>query len=283
MLLLLLACAGPAKDDTAADDTASSAALTLDTCETSVDTSLGAPWTWFRCATITVTGEDVVIHTNGLPPHPSPYYPTDDPNWEAFDSRDGEWHQNPNTIAEQDITLRVPLEPTAKGITITDEMVDRSAASSEDEYHGATQGVGIDGTMLFAGFAAPGDDIAEEEYTFDLYEGHPEMTGTYHHHGANPAALAVLEANGLVTSTEPGAAELELYGFMCDGTVVIGCDELDGSAVSGDLDGQNGHVGDLADKDGRTLFTSRYHIHACSALGDHLTPEIQYYDDGTCL
>jgi hypothetical protein len=274
MLFLLLACTGATQDDTAGDDTASGGPLTLDTCGGSVDDSLGAPWTWFRCATITESGGDVVLYSNGLPPHPSPYYPTDDPNWEAFDSRTGEWHQNPNTIAEQDITVRIPVDPTPKGITITDDLVDRSAGDSTDEYHGATQGISPDGTMFFAGFAAPGDDISEEEYTFDLYEGHPEMTGTYHHHGSNPAAEAVMAANDL---------SVDFYGVMCDGTVVIGCDELDGTAISGDLDAQNGHLADIADPDGRVLFTERYHIHACDDLGGHLTPEIQYYDDGTCL
>lgn len=162
-------------------------------------------------------------------------------------------------------------------------MVDGEAGTSNEEYRGDFQGIGLDGTALFAGVAAPGDLLSEEEYTFDLYEGHPTDLGVYHHHGANPAALAVLEWLGEVTTSVPGEAEVELFGMMCDGTAVLGCTELDGSAVSADgLDAQNGHVGTLADAAGTVLFTERYHVHACAALGRTYTPEIQYYE-GTCL
>ena len=46
-----------------------------------------------------------------------------------------------------------------------------------------------------------------------------------------------------------------------------------------DLDGQNGHVHDLKDKDGVTHFTQRYHTHVCKAKYMHtmFAPEIQYY------
>ena len=257
---------------------------TLDTCDTTIAAEAPDFFQLYRCVDVTVTGDEVALASIGLPPHPSPYYPETSENWEAFDDRGGDWFQNPNEIAQQAITVTVPLEPVAKGLTITDAMVDLSAGTSDDEYNGGNVGIALDGVMLFAAMAAPGDDIAEEKYTFDLWEGHPQNTGVYHHHSANPGGLAVLEAAGWTTSTVPGEAEIELYGIMCDGTVVLGCTELDGSAPAADLDAQAGHVHDLVNTDGDTWFTERYHTHMCDALSAHVyTPEIQYYEGCAAL
>ena len=124
-----------------------------------------------------------------------------------------------------------------------------------------------------------GMDITTERYTFDAYNAHPSPDTTYHYHTTMPGALEVLAHLGLVTSTTPGEAELEVYGIQCDGTVILGCTELDGAARSGALDAQGGHVGDLVDDDGTTHFTARYHVHVCAG-GHEYTPEIQYY--ATC-
>ncbi len=270
-LLLLAAC----DDDTAAinDDL-----RTLDNCETTVADDVPAFFQeLYRCVDVALADDEVAIATVNLPPHTSPYYPTNDPNYEAFDDRGGTHFQNPNVLAEQAMTITVPVEPTAKGITITDDMVDLSAGTSDEEYPGGN-GVSLDGTVIFAAMAAPGDDITQEDQTFDTWEAHPEGTGVYHHHGPNPAALTVLEALGMVTTTTPGEAEVEVYGIMCDGTVLLGCTEADGSAVdTADLDAQNGHLHDIVAASG-TWFTDRYHTHVCTAFGHAYMPEIQYYE-----
>lgn len=259
-------------------------AQTLQTCGTDVADDVPAFFsTYFRCVEATVDGDDVVLWTDDLPPHPSPYYETSHPNWVAFDDRGGDWFQNPNVLEAQDLTMRVPLEPTPRGVTITADLVDRAAMTSDEEYELAeVQGLAIDGTGLYSGLAGPGDDIREEKYTFDLYEGHPQQEGAYHHHSPTPGPLAVLAEAGLVTTTTPGEAEVELFGVMCDGTVVLGCTELDGSAPdSADLDAQLGHVHDVTDADGTTHFTERYHTHVCAAFSDDaFTPEIRYYECG---
>jgi hypothetical protein len=81
----------------------------------------------------------------------------------------------------------------------------------------------------------------------------------------------------------PGSAELGLYGIICDGTVLLGCTKLDGSAPNtARLDAQNGHVHDLRDSAGRVHFTGRYHTHVCATMtpARKFMPEIQYYS--TC-
>ena len=128
-------------------------------------------------------------------------------------------------------------------------------------------GVALDGVALFNPLAAPGDDIEDEKYTFDSNEGHPQQQGAYHYHAVAVGPLAVLQALGLTTSETPGDAEIELYGVMCDGTVVLGAKELDGSAAGSDLDLQAGHIHDLVNGNGTVMLENRYHIHMAPEIG----------------
>jgi hypothetical protein len=248
--------------------------LTLTTCTTSIDSD--APdffQTYFKCITTTTDSTFVTVSSDGLPPHRSYYYGEDDPNYEDFDySRGDEYSPNPNQISEQDISIQIPTNPTSKGLTITTALVDGTVGTSDEEYPMGASGIALDGVALFNPLAAPGDDIADEAFTFDSYNSHPTGTGFYHYHTSAPGPLEVMESLGL---------DAELYGIMCDGTVVLGCTELDGeTADDGDFDAQNGHVHDISDEEDTVIFEDRYHTHICPDLfTDHLyTPEIQYYD-----
>ena len=71
---------------------------------------------------------------------------------------------------------------------------------------------------------------------------------------------------------------------MCDGTLVLGCTELDGTAPSAsDFDAQNGHLHDIS-AGGTTHFTNRYHTHVClNQWPDYpFFPEIAYYEEPNC-
>jgi hypothetical protein len=241
---------------------------------------------YFRCVDVALEGADVVVRTRSLPPYSTYYYGPASPKFAPFDtSRGPEFHPNPNLIAEQRVALRIPLAPAPRAdLVVTRELVDGMAGGP----HGATEyrlgpaGVALNGVALFSGVAARGGDIEVEKYTFDAWNGHPDPRGGYHYHGVSAGPLAVLAESGLVTTTRPGAAELELYGVMCDGAVVLGCTEMDGDEPArADLDAQNGHVHDVRDRAGATLAAARYHVHLCSRWADAsriLTPEVQYYD-----
>jgi hypothetical protein len=112
---------------------------------------------------------------------PSAYYPEDDPNYVEYDDRGGSHERNPNQLDVQNYEMEVPLDPTPKGITIDASLVDNTMGTSNEEYGGGPQGIALNGAIAFAAMAAPGDDLADEQYTFDLYEGHPAGT-TYHYH-----------------------------------------------------------------------------------------------------
>ncbi|MCO4746624.1 MAG: hypothetical protein KC912_17650 [Proteobacteria bacterium] len=238
---------------------------------------------FWACADISNASGGVQVSTDGLPPHQSAYYATDHENYVAFDTRGGTHRVNPNTLGSQNISFTFPDDPTPKGITITDAIVDNEMMTSDEEYSGGPVGIALNGVSIFAAMAAPGDDLWEEQYTFDLYEGHPAGT-TYHYHFETPGPLEVLQHKGWSTSSTPGQGDVELYGLMCDGTVVLGCTELDGSAPDdGDFDAQNGHLHDI-DDGSTTHFENRYHTHVCpDEWPDYpFFPEIAYYQTTTC-
>ena len=239
--------------------------------------------TYFRCTDISIDGDVVVITGSNLPPHYSYYWGTDNALYEEFDySRGDQYRPNPNEIATAQFTLRIPLNPTPTGISVDDTTVNADTGDNTD-YPLGTAGVAIDGVSLFNSLAAPGADIIDERFTFDSNEGHPQDRGVYHYHAVTHGPLTVLQSLGITTTNVPGEAEIELYGMMCDGTVVLGYSELDGTENGGDLDAQGGHAHDIVDVDGTTLLEDRYHIHMYPEIGFEprgLTPEAQYYS--TC-
>lgn len=256
---------------------------TLDSCPESISSDVPSFFQkYFKCMTITKNGSYyIAFESIGLPPYESWYYDDAHPNYIEWVSQGAGYFLNPNTISPQDIIMTVPINPVPKGLTITDALVDGTVGTNTNEYPMSTAGLALNGISLFNPMAAPGDDIWEEIYSFDYYNGHPDAMGTYHNHTISPGPLEVLAYNGLITTTTPGSGEIELFGIMCDGTVVLGCTELDGSAINtSDFDAQSGHAHDLVDEDGVTQLSNRYHTHMCWAQEDNkLTPEIQYYED----
>jgi len=272
LLSLLLVGCGAADDDD--DDTSSD-------CTTNIDDGASAFFqAYFLCVDVS---SDNTIESDSLPRHESPYWGEGHDLWIAWDDRGGGYAQNPNTIGTSTFSFTIPTNPVPQdGLVIDASVVDTTMATSEFEYSGGPVGMALDGVSMFAAMAAPGDDIYDEAFTFDLYEGHPAGS-QYHYHWHSQGPLEILEAKGLTTAVVPGEAELEVYGIMCDGTVVLGCTELDGTAPdTTDFDAQNGHVHDLSD--GSTnYFSDRYHTHVCQELGLFaLFPEIAYYETTGC-
>ncbi len=276
---LPLGLAGCATDD--GSDTKNPG--TYETCTTTIASDVPDFYkTYFRCVSISMSNGAVVISSDGLPPHKSYYYGSAHALYTAFDtSRGAAYHPNPNVLKEQSLSITIPASPKARGLTIDSKAVDGTVGGS-NEYRLGSVGIALDGVALFNPLAAPGDDIEDEKYTFDSYNAHPNDDGTYHYHTVTKGPLELLKTLGLASSDTPGQADIEVYGVMCDGTVLLGCKELDGSAVTASgLDAQNGHVHDIKDKAGTVHFAGRYHAHVCETVGTHkFTPELQYYD--TC-
>ena len=284
-LLILISCEDKKNPPTVeiGDDIIPEEQITLENCIGEIDTDVPEFYKkYFKCVDIELTENGVMLTTDGVPPHKSWYFSDQHPNKITFSSQGSGYYQNPNRILSQSIKITIPLQPIPKNIQIDEVAVDGLLNSDIHEYSMGAVGIALDGVSLFNSLAGPGDDIENEKYSFDFYSGHPEMSGAYHYHSTTKGPLEVLEHNNLVSSSNFGEAEIEIYGIMCDGTVVLGCLELDSSAPNAlGLDAQNGHVHDLIDESGNTHFEERYHTHICpDQLTNHkFTPEIQYYED----
>jgi hypothetical protein len=236
--------------------------------------------TYFSCVDVVASGNNTAITSDNFPPYESWYYSTTDENYIDFVSQGTGYYLNPNTISSQDLTISIVDNPITKGLTINDALVDGIVGTSSDEYGMGAVGVALNGVAIYNPLAAPGDDIEDEKFSFDFFSGHPTNTGYYHYHSSTKGPLEVLYHKGLIQTPTVGSGEIELYGMMCDGTLILGCTELDGSVPSNsDFDAQNGHVHNITDGTS-VFFSNRYHTHICTdTYPDHkFTPEIQYYE-----
>ena len=296
---------------------------TLETCETDIATDVPQFFhDYFQCVTarMSTVGDDgrqyVNLYFDSQPPYQTWYYETEwpecttsseHPNWIPYTGDDCQQGTTPGVITELDLVISIPVNPgsdlnPARDLTINGNLVDGEVGNSNYEYPMGTIGSALNGVTMYNPCAAPGDLIENEAATFDLYSGHPTgpaMGNTYHYHTNSPGPLEVLahKMPDVVTNTTPGSAEIEVFGINCDGVVVLGCTELNGSAVDPtEWDAQNGHVHDMVGADGTVYFEDRYHTHICYtditdedtdgvSPNDNLgydqhefTPEISYYE-----
>jgi hypothetical protein len=262
---------------------------------------------YFHCvkARMSSSGKYVNIYFNGLPPYSTWYYEQGDPNDIAYSAPGSPacqpgppsgdcYFQVPNDLAEGDWVISVPVSPEPiDGILKNQNSVNGVQDGNDaNEYPMGTIGVALNGVHMHNPLAAGDDVIEDEKYGFDLYNAHPDFSNSYHYHSTSKGPLEVLKHkfSNTISNTNPGSAEIELYGITCDGTVIMGCTELNkNSADLSQLDCQNGHVHDIVDENGVTLLSNRYHTHICydtftesdnsgNGCEDHeFTPESAYY------
>lgn len=168
---------------------------------------------------IYVDGDYVVITTNGLPDHKSPYYL--DTEWESamyedYNGSNSAFHLNPNRINETSITIRMPLNP-------------QEAGNKQSTPLGVI-GVSLNGVPFYNQYAAGNSPLTNEINSFDQYNGHPQQMGGYHYH-IEP--LYLTDAKG----------KNALMGFLADGFPVYGPEENGTIITSSDLDDYHGHFG----------------------------------------
>ena len=298
ILPTLIACKGPQDEILSSNnESVNEDFYSLETCETSIGPGVPEFYSkYFKCVTINMSesGQYVNIYFNGLAPYESWYYSQGNPNQIPYESQGQGYFQIPGAfIQEMDYVMSVPVDPIPRNQSnnwITAYEVNGEVDGGV-EYPMGPAGTALNGVSMFNPCASPPDIIEDEAYTFDLYSGHPAgSSGIYHYHTSSSGPLEVLESNGLTQNTIPGQGQIEMYGIMCDGVLVLGCTELDGSQInSSDWDAQNGHVHDILDEEGTVHFHNRYHTHICydeiteedndgNGFEDHeFTPEISYY------
>ena len=170
--------------------------------------------------TIYVDGSFVVLKSNGIPNHKSPYFGTSDSRYEGYNGTNPSFAINPNSIKEQSLTFKIPISP--------------AEASSKTSTSLGPMGISVNGVPLFNQYAGPNQPLAGEINSFDQYNGHPQQTGQYHYH-VEPL---------YITSTVSKSA---LIGFLLDGFPVYGPLENGTTLTSANLDTNHGHTGVTAD------------------------------------
>ena len=148
----------------------------------------------------------------------SAYYATTNPLYENFTGTTFSgvtFAKNPNAIATQNITLKIPVNPALN--------------TAHAATPGGVIGVALNGIPLFNQYAAGGSPLTNEINSFDQWWGHPQMAGMYHYH-VEPLYLTTVKAT-----------KSALMGFLLDGFPVYGPKETDNSDPAG-LDVYHGHT-----------------------------------------
>lgn len=178
----------------------------------------------YGATSVSSDGTYITIKTTGTPDHKSVYYPAANALYENFNGTTFggfAFNKNPNTIASQNLTFKIPVNPAV------------SAA------HSATPlgpiGVAINGVPFYNQYAGPNQPLTNEVTSFDQYWGHPQMTGQYHYH-VEPLYLTNIK----VTKSA-------LLGFLLDGFPVYGPEENGAAVTNAMLDAYHGHTGITAD------------------------------------
>jgi hypothetical protein len=172
---------------------------------------------------VTMDGTSVVLRSNDVPDHPSPYFGVGDAMYEAPHAG---MQVNPHRISSQNVVLRVPVAPRA--------------ASPSDTPLGPI-GMAVNGVVLFNQYAAGRMPLTNEIFSFDRYNGHPAPSNMYHYH-FEPLWITARGRTGLV-------------GVLLDGFPVYGPEDV-GGGLAGGLDVCNGHEGPTPDFPGGV-----YHYH----------------------
>lgn len=216
-LVLALAVAGclttstPSNGGTSAGPSSSAAASSS---SQSTSAAVPAPFDRFTSnVQVRVEGDTVVIVSPSVPDHKSPYWPTDDSRYEAYNGNNANFRANPNHIAQQTVTYRIPLHP--------------SPAATHQQTPLGPIGVALNGVPFFNQYAAGRQTLGAEKDSFDQYDGHPEMRNLYHYHLEPTALTARLGRDALL-------------GFLLDGYPVYGPVKDGKTLTDADLDAEHG-------------------------------------------
>jgi|GEM_PF-3148260 len=164
-----------------------------------------------------VSGNTIVIETRSYPPYKTYYYGSSSAYYDASTIPSV---TNPNTIAQREITMTVPLNPTISASTLD---------STKSSAGLGIIGIAVNGVALFNDDANTnaGDEIVNEVPTMDSLGGHPTEHGVYHYH-IEPAVLSKTGKNPNGDTAQSGD---ELLGIAIDGLPIFGPKDSTGVLV----------------------------------------------------
>jgi hypothetical protein len=162
--------------------------------------------------TIDLDATSLIIHTKGLPNHPTGRFP------QSQDGRRG----NPNYIQEQNRTYSIPLDPKVNARHVV-----TAADNSNHALPMGPIGIAMNGIVFYNPFDAQSTDASN---LMDYCCGHPDQRGTYHYH-KYPICLNSPWA-------DEGTGHSPVIGWAFDGFPVYGPYESAG-VLAKDVTGDN--------------------------------------------
>lgn len=216
--LLAVIQMGCSNSDPKVDDTS--------TTSGTVDISTVIKAKYFNSAVVSTNGSTIIIKSNGLPEHKTPYWGEGNVLYEDFPTG---YHANVNTsMSAQNYTMTIAAKP--------------SVSSTHEETTLGAIGLALNGVPIYND--REGGNVALDALTittFDYSGAHPGPGMDYHYH-----------TTGRYTSTD----DANLIGFLRDGFPIYGRKDNDGTYPS-NLDTYGGHTGVTAD-----FSEEIYHYHA---------------------
>ena len=182
-----------------------------DVVEGPVDITSVAQSKFASGVTVSVSGKNLVIKSNGLPNHKTPYWGVGNALYEPFPA--GHAPNANTTMSEQSCSMKIPAKP--------------NEASSHEETSLDAIGLALNGVPIYNN--NEGGNVALDAMTLttlDAAGAHPTPSEDYHYH-----------VTGVYTTLDDSS----LVGFLRDGFPIYGRKDMDGSYPS-DLDDYNGHT-----------------------------------------
>lgn len=193
-----------------------STTATTTTTPNATNTALPTAYRLFSdSVSISIDGSTIVLRTKDVPDHKSVYFPTSDSRYEPYNGSNPLFSINPNRIATQSITFRIPLNPVS--------------ATTKAATPLGPIGIALNGVVIFNQYAGPSQPLTNEINSFDQANGHPQQSGVYHYH---------VEPLRLTDQLGKDA----LLGFLLDGFPVYGPLEAGRTITNADLDIYHGHT-----------------------------------------
>lgn len=164
-----------------------------------------------NAVTVTVSGDNIIIKSDGRPNHKSPYWGVNNSLYEPFPA--GHATNPGGAIVTQNFTMTIPAKPAKASV------------------HEATSlnaiGMALNGAAIFNDQDGPNTPLDLGRISsLDGAGAHPQQEGVYHYH---------------VTGTYTTLNDSNLIGFLRDGFPIYGRKDMDGTYPS-NLDEFNGHI-----------------------------------------
>ncbi len=182
--------------------------------------------------TISFSGDEITIDSNGIPNHTSPYWNPAEP---LYISPVVALAQTPGAIGERSFTVTVPAAP---------ELAATSTATGLGPI-----GISVTGTPIFNDTEGPNVPLeAQIAETFDYAGAHMGPSG-YHYH---------VESSDVPENTVLSHNDEKLIGIMADGFLIYGRKCNSTSDYPTNLDASGGHRSTSQHSDGEEFY--HYHV-----------------------